>query len=149
MDSVEFSRGGVFVNGVRLVDLVREAELPFAMQEGREWPEDFGLEESPEGLAGAYVGLISSYYWPSRHFVGEPKDEPLGIREDGETMLLVCSGCSMAECWSLLARVEVMDGTVRWSGFRKSHGDWDLSAVGPFAFSHSQYEQALRWSVIA
>jgi len=127
MDSIEFSRSGILINGVRLVDLVRQAELPFAM-------------------AGAYTGLLADFYWPSRHFLGKPEDEPRGIREDGETMLLTCSGCGMAGCWSLLARIEVADGTVRWSGFRNSHRDRDRSAVGPFLFSRTQYEGALRRS---
>ncbi|WP_395105386.1 hypothetical protein [Actinomadura sp. SCN-SB] len=73
MDSIEFSRSGILINGVRLVDLVRQAELPFAM-------------------AGAYTGLLTDFYWPSRHFLGKPEDEPRGIREDGESVLLTCSG---------------------------------------------------------
>ncbi|GLZ06570.1 hypothetical protein Acsp03_40360 [Actinomadura sp. NBRC 104412] len=144
MDSIAFPRSGILINGVRLLDLVRQAELPFATREWRERRDDFGPEEGPEDLAGAYTGLLADYYWPSRHFLGEPKDEPRGIREDGETMLLTCSGCGMADCWSLLARIEVADGTVRWSGFRNSHRDWDLSAVGSFLFSRTQYEEALR-----
>ncbi|MFB4304830.1 hypothetical protein [Actinomadura sp. GTD37] len=144
MDSIEFAAAGISVNGLRLLDLVRQAELPFAIQEMRERPEAFGPEDGPEELAGAYTDLLPNYYWPSRHFLGEPRDEPLGIREDGETMLLTCSGCGMAECWSFLARVEVTETTVRWSGFRNSHSDWDLSALGPFVFSRPQYEQALR-----
>ena len=143
MDSIEFAAGGILVNGVRLLDLVHRAELPFAIQEMRERPEAFGPEDGPEELAGAYTGLLPDYYWPSRHFLGEPKDEPQGIREDDETMLLTCSGCGIAECWSLLAKIEVTETTVRWSGFRNSHSDWDLSAIGPFLFSRSQYGQAL------
>lgn len=144
MDSIAFPRGGIVINGARLLDLVRQAELPFAAQEWRERPESFGPEEGPEDLAGAYTGLLAHYYWPSRHFLGEPGAEPRGIREDGETMLLICSGCGIAECWALLARIEVAETTVRWSGFRNSHRDWDLSTVGPFLFSRTQYEQALR-----
>ena len=144
MDLIEFVVGGIQINGVQFVDLLYRAELPFAIREMQERAEDFGPEEGPEELAGTYTSLISDYYWPSRHFLGEPANEPMGLKEDDETMLLVCSGCSIPECWSLLAKVEVTDSTVRWSEFRNSHSDWDLSSVGPFTFSRTQYEQALR-----
>lgn len=143
MDSIEFRAGDILVNGVRLVDLVRRAEMPFVLRESRERPEDFGPDEDPADLAGDYTGLSADYLWPNRHFLDEPADKPSGIKADGETMLLTCLGCGMPECWSLLARIELTEGTVRWSGFRNPHRDWDLSAVGPFTFVRTQYEQAL------
>ncbi|MER6943011.1 hypothetical protein ABT294_03205 [Nonomuraea sp. NPDC000554] len=60
-----------------------------------------------------------------------------------ETMLLGCT-CGIAECWALLAKIELTDSVVRWSGFRNNHRDWDLSLLGPFVFSRRQYERALR-----
>lgn len=58
--------------------------------------------------------------------------------------LLGCT-CGIAECWALLARIEVTEAEVRWSGFRNNSRDWDLSpALGPFVFARRQYEESLR-----
>lgn len=142
MDSIEFTATDLLVNGVPFIESVRRIELPFAEQEWREHREDFGPGDGPETLAGDYGLLTEEYLWPSRHFLGEPEDEP-EAREDDETMLLTCS-CGISGCWALLARIEVGAETVRWSGFRNSHRDWDLSAMGPYLFSRAEYERALR-----
>ncbi|GAB3998926.1 hypothetical protein GCM10029992_26240 [Glycomyces albus] len=142
MDSIEFSAVGILVNGHSLQQLARRAEFPFAEQEWRENRWAFGPNEGPETLAGDYGPLTSDYYWPSLHFLGEPEEEP-DAREDGETMLLTCS-CGISGCWALLARIDITADTVRWSGFRNSHRDWDLAALGRFVFSRVEYERALR-----
>ncbi|MEV1247950.1 hypothetical protein ACIBO2_29220 [Nonomuraea sp. NPDC050022] len=146
MREIEFRRAGhdlieIVIDGVRLLDLVREAELPYARSEQLERAEEFAPEPAPL-LAGEY-----SYFpgtgWPSRHYLGEPTEVAYN-QEDDETMLLGCT-CGIPECWALLARIEVTDTEVRWSGFSNSARDWDLSAtLGPFVFSRRQYEQALR-----
>jgi hypothetical protein len=118
----------IHINGVRLEDLARVVEQPFADAEGK-----------PD-LAGSYAGLAAATVAQgSRHFLGEPQDVWF---DDGDTVLLGCI-CGESGCWPLTARVDVLDATVQWSGFRTGHRPWDLSALGPFTFDRGQYERAL------
>ncbi|HEX6445524.1 MAG TPA: hypothetical protein VF053_10580 [Streptosporangiales bacterium] len=118
----------VYVDGVRLEELARRVEQPFADAEGK-----------PE-LAGSYVGLARDVRWPSRHFLGEPVERWF---YDGDTIVLGCS-CGEPGCWPLTAHVEVAQDTVTWQTFRTGHRAWDLSALGPFVFDRGRYEAALR-----
>ncbi|GAA1041474.1 hypothetical protein GCM10009557_65300 [Virgisporangium ochraceum] len=135
----------IAIDGVPLLDRVRELELPYARAEELERADEF--TDYPPGtltaeLAGNYMPLTSTYGWPSRHLLGEPTDLPHGA-DEGETMLLQCT-CGIPDCWALLAKVAVTRHVVTWSGFRNSNRGWDLGALGPFEFSRSQYERALR-----
>ncbi|MEV4114972.1 hypothetical protein [Nonomuraea sp. NPDC049695] len=147
MREIEFRLGSgrdeILIDGVPLLDLVRAAELPYARQEQLERAEEFAPEPAPL-LAGAYSYLLGRWTgWPARHYLGEPVEVTYD-QEDDETMLLGCA-CGISECWALLARIEVTETEVRWSGFRNNSRDWDLSAVlGPFVFARRQYEEALR-----
>ncbi|WP_329518794.1 hypothetical protein [Spirillospora sp. NBC_01491] len=122
----------VVVDGAHLLDLVREAELPHARQEQRERAAEFAPDPAPL-LAGDYTCLSRGYGWPDQHLL---TDSP-------ETMLLTCT-CGIDECWPLMARVQVTGSLVRWSEFHNPYRDWDLSGVGPFTFSRTRYERALR-----
>jgi len=133
----------IVVDGIRLLDMVRDAELPFARREQQERAAEFAPDPAPL-LAGAYMGLPGRYGWPNRHLLGQPEELPWSLRHAAETMLLTCT-CGTDECWPLMARVQVSDTVVVWSAFRNVHRDgWDLSTLGPFTFSRADYEQALR-----
>lgn len=115
------------VNGVSLIERARRVEQLSA-----------NAEKHPD-LAGNYAPLLSEGL-PREHFLGQPT---LSWFEDGDTVLLGCS-CGDWGCWPLTARVKVDDRFVHWRDFRTGHRDWDLSELGPFRFSRSAYEQALR-----
>jgi hypothetical protein len=138
----------VAVDGVPLIERVREVELPYAEAEEIERAGEY--PDSPPGtlsreLAGAYLALSTNFAWPSRHYLGEPLELPHG-GDHGETMLLGCT-CGINDCWALLARIALVDDTVTWSRFRNNSRDWDLSGLGPFVFDRSQYEASLRSTV--
>ncbi len=140
-----WSNVDIVVDGVPLIDLVREQELPHAAAEETERADEF--PDYPPGrltqeLAGDYVSLPAKFYWPSRHFLDEPLELPHG-GDDGETMLLGCT-CGINDCWALLTTITLTEQTVTWSGFRNNSRDWDLSGLGPFVFGRSQYESSLR-----
>jgi lysophospholipase L1-like esterase len=119
----------IAVDGTRLLDLVREAELPFAEEEQQERAAEFAPDPAPL-LAGDYMCLPARYGWPCRHLLGDPEDVPWCLRQPGETMLLTCT-CGIDECWALMASVEVTDTVVVWSYFRNTHRDWwGLSTLG-------------------
>lgn len=92
---------GIWVDGVRLEELARPVELPFAEAEGK------------PGLAGSYEGLAARHdiLWPSRHFLGEPS---LSNFDDGDTVLLGCN-CGDWGCWPLVADVLLTETEVSWS----------------------------------
>lgn len=142
MRSIEFRGLDILVDGVYLRDLVREVELPHALSEEEERRAEAPDEETPPLLAGDYISLPPSFGWPSRHFLGEPDYVAYGQRDD-ETMIFCCT-CGDDGCWALMAKIEVTDQTVRWSGFRNNRRDWDLSALGPFIFSRPDYERSLQ-----
>ncbi|MEQ4719078.1 hypothetical protein [Nonomuraea sp. B19D2] len=146
MRHIEFRTEGhnlveIIIDDVPLLDLVREAELPYAREEQLERAAEFAPEPAPL-LAGDYAYFPRrGFGWPSRHYLGEPADV-VHNQEDDEIMLLGCT-CGVPECWALLAKIEVGDTVVRWSGFRNNHRDWE-PALGPFDFARQQYEDALR-----
>jgi hypothetical protein len=125
----------LFVNGEDLLDLVREAEEPYAQVDRQ------------RHVAGAYLGLQPGWVLPpSRHFLGEPEaDEAI---PEGKTILLGCN-CGVPECSPLVARVTLTEDTVTWSELgNPNFPSWVLDQLGPFTFNKTQYEAALndaRW----
>lgn len=125
------------INGRRLVDFIRDVELPFALAEGH------------ATLAGAYVGIPPGVaFLPSRHLLGEPA---AGWNWEPEAVPVLQCECEEPGCWPLLLRVTVEPETVTWSDFRQPHrgpqsraGHWRYDALSAFTFDRWQYERALR-----
>jgi hypothetical protein len=139
------SEVAIFIDGQDLLELVREAELPFARHEGH-----------PD-LAGGYVGLSpAKVFLPSRHLLGSP-DQPHLDEDSSRTMIYGCP-CGEPGCWPLLARIDVGPVNVRWSDFRNPHRAaastvgvqegrteiWSDAGLRPFEFELRQYEDALK-----
>lgn len=137
MDTVQFAVDDssgitevlISINGTSLIDLARTAEQPWADREGK------------THLAGSYMGLGPwAIGGSSAHFL----DNPHAVWfDDGDTVLLGCD-CGEWGCWPLVADITATDVQVAWTRFRQGHRDWDLSALGPFVFARTDYEQALR-----
>ena len=138
--SPQLDEAVITINGRELLDIVREAEVPFAEAEGH-----------PD-LAGSYRGLPAVVALvPSKHLHGEPDalySELVGSGAVTKPAVLVCE-CGEPGCWPLCARIEVKDEVVVWSDFEQPHrkGDdgrepWSYGSVGPFEFDRSNYEQA-------
>lgn len=137
------------VNGVGLIDLVRELELPYAF---REYDADIAAgataeELGPRGaLAGQYSYPSSSdIFLPSRNLLGEPYPHGFGTAPDDplnrKSLLLECE-CGNSGCWFLLATITVTDDTVVWSDFCQFHRDWKYD-LGPLVFDRASYETQL------
>ncbi len=118
----------ILVNGVRLQDMVRQAEAPFAAAAG-----------DPE-LAGGYMGMDPSAV-ASGHFLGRPVTMAITGQPIRARVLLRCT-CGEDGCWPLTAKVTLRDRDVTWADFRSAKPDWDIE-VGPFRFDRGQYESAL------
>jgi len=58
--------------------------------------------------------------------------------------LLGCT-CGEVGCWPLIASVYKKDDTICWDGFVQPHRrERDYSEFGPFAFSRTQYDDAVK-----
>ena len=128
-DAANLYRGvEVVLDGVGLIDRLREIERPFAER-----------EVSPQ-LAGAYACLSArTTFLPSQHFLGDTR--PL-LRHKADIVLLVCT-CGCEGCWDFVCRITVAEETVTWDGFRQVHRHWNYSPLGRFVFDRRQYENGL------
>lgn len=124
------------LDGVNLVELVRDFEMPMAAAEGA------------PSIAGGYVGIAAaSHLPPSKHFLGIHSPPR---REGAKTDILWCRDCGEAGCWPLLTRISVDNNRVTWSQFEQPYRSdngvqtpWTYDDFGPFTFDRSQYESAL------
>ena len=120
----------ITIDGADLISVAETAEQGSATQDGQ------------PGLAGAYTGLPKRLYRVEDHLLGRPNRTH---GPDGATPVLVCCGCLEAACWPLVVHISVLPDSVRWSDFSQPHRDeWDHSTMGPFEFSRTQYEEAIR-----
>ena len=137
------------VNGSGLIDIVREVELPYAIQEfderlaAREPADELGTRG---WLAGNYLYPNGCHVFrPSRNLLGEPF--PHGFLTEDEaprnrqSLLLHCT-CGITECWFLLVTITLTTDTVIWSDFRQFHREWQYN-LGPFTFDRKLYEAQL------
>ncbi|MER6943010.1 hypothetical protein ABT294_03200 [Nonomuraea sp. NPDC000554] len=74
----------IAIDDVPLLELVRQAELPYARSEQLERQEEFAPEPAPL-LAGDYTYFSRNQCgWPSRHYLDEPAEVAYN-QEDDET----------------------------------------------------------------
>jgi len=141
-----FQPAEVRINGRPLIELVREAEEPWARAENAERmpdPEAFSEPVTP----GAYLYLADhTILLPSREWLGAPSGTGFVLDEDdprrGKAMVLGCT-CGISECWFVQARIEVEPEVVRWSDFGQFHRPTWAYGLGPFVFDRRLYEAEL------
>ena len=148
-EAEEYRRVELRVNGIGLIDMVREVELPFAV---REYNDRVAAGESAadlgprDGLAGNYIyPTVASTFHPSRQLLGETYKHgfltEVNDPRSGKSLLLGCT-CGIIDCWFLLAKITVDEATVTWSDFIQFHRDWTYD-LGPFVFDRREYEAQL------
>jgi hypothetical protein len=108
------------------LELVREAEEPFAIAEGH------------PNLAGKYEALPADVAIPC-----------LTSKQSEKVSLYDCE-CGCLGCWPLLVRISESDKIVTWSDLEQPHRGpqsraswWSYDKLGPFEFDRSQYLAAL------
>ena len=92
-----------------------------------------------------YGGLVPAYfnYGPlDEYFIGNNEaDYWMSL---GGIYLLSCA-CGEVGCWPLIASVHRTDDSIHWNGIvQPFRQDRDYSEFGPFTFSRTQYEGALK-----
>ncbi|MGE0490939.1 MAG: hypothetical protein AB7S38_17160 [Vulcanimicrobiota bacterium] len=107
------------IDGRRLLDLLREVELPQAKKDGT------------PSVAGSYgPGLYRDVFETSKELAASG-----GAKE---VVGLLCE-CGAWGCWNLSFIIQIGDEAVTWRDFSHSHRDWDYRQLGPFVFEREQY----------
>lgn len=115
----------IYVDGKKLLDIIREIEVPYANEEG--YPE----------LAGAY-GHIS----PRELYV----DLSTVLIDNSNTCdkrvnLFCCGSCGEIICWSVSFLVKEDERYVYWYDFRHEHRNWEYNLT--YKFDKEEYEDTL------
>jgi len=151
MDTFElFPDGEIRINGVPLLDIVRDAEHPFATEEYNKRTESG--ETGIYNLAGEYRYMQpSKYFLPNRNLLDEPYSlAAIGFRipendpQSQKATLLQCP-CGVPDCWFLMARITLEENVILWSEFEQFHRDWKYDLR--FAFDRTAYERQLSASI--
>jgi hypothetical protein len=142
-----YRQAHIAINSRPLIELVRDAEEPWARAEYLERlpelenPDEFQFEPGDYHYLSASCLLL-----PSRELLGQPRApgfvlEPEDPRRDKATVL-GCT-CGIVECWFLQVRVQVLPTMVTWSEFGQFHRPHWRYDLGPFNFDRMQYESQL------
>lgn len=125
-EDVREMRVGIYIDGVSLIDCVREFERPLAIGDG------------VEALAGNYT-------WPllSPHLLGLLAGDRVGER-CREGTLLNCP-CGHAGCWPLAMRVRVQSRIVVWERFcqLRRADRWGYEGLSPIRFAGASYAEEI------
>lgn len=116
-DSDVYEAVEIYINGKEIVELLKEIETPFAIDEGE------------TDLAGAYGHLTP----------GELYSE---LKDVEESALLCCDGCGLSGCWSVLINIETDENYVYWKDFKHNHREWKYGIA--YKFDRKTYEEILK-----
>jgi hypothetical protein len=116
------------INGRSLMDMVREAELPFATAEGH------------PGISGSYIGLSPGEAFSPYSFLLNK-----WILWDDKAAIFKCAGCGDDGCWGFYVRITIGNQMVTWDGYENNHRKkWNYAAIPAFTFDLEQYLAALQ-----
>ena len=116
----------IYLNGRELVEILKEIETPYALEEGH------------PSLAGAYGHNYAKELYAD---LTETMTEGTYCHEKG-VELLCCSGCGDKGCWSVLVMVKQDEDYVYREQFRNNHRKWNYDIA--FQFTKKDYEQAMQ-----
>ena len=116
----------IIIDGKKLIDVVREIEIPYATEEGH-------LD-----LAGAYGHIPPSFLYAD--LLDATTDAGL---DNSLVYLFCCDDCGEPSCWSVVFKVKEEENFIYWYGFEHAHRkDWNYNLT--YKFERSAYEQALQ-----
>ena len=116
----------IYLNGHEIIDILKEIEMPFALDEGH-----------PD-IAGGYGHNEPKILYRdlSESLVEGTYNQKYGVE------LLCCGSCGFSGCWSAVAYVRRDDDFVYWENFKQNHREnwkYDLS----YKFDRNEYEKQM------
>ena len=115
----------IYVDGERLLDSIREIEVPYAKEEGH-----------PK-LAGSYGHLSpKELYFDLGTALIENSDAC-----DDRVYPFCCEDCGEILCWSISFLVKEDEKYVYWYDFKHEHRSWKYNLT--YRFEKEDYEEAL------
>jgi hypothetical protein len=142
-----YRQAHIAINSRPLIDLLREAEEPWARAEYLERLPQFENPDEFRFDSGNYHYLPASLLLlPSRELLGRPRDPGFVLEPDdprrAKATVLGCT-CGIIACWFLQVRIELRQELVVWSEFGQFHRPHWRYDLGPFTFDRRQYETQL------
>ncbi|MBP7462053.1 MAG: hypothetical protein KBA26_12250 [Candidatus Delongbacteria bacterium] len=130
-DHVPYDSVRILINGIDLIDMLREYEMKFAQKEG-----------SPS-IAGSYVGLMPMYLY---QYLTEPNQ--FNIYDDHKAIILGCD-CGCEGCWPMMIKILKDNNRIIWTEFEQPHRGptsrcyWNYNEFGVFIFDLDNYNLQL------
>ncbi len=121
----------ILVNGLDIIELLKEYEMPFAKKEGS------------EDIAGGYEGIS-----PEALYKNLTNPEAFDLDKNEKVSLLECA-CGCDGCWPMKAKVIHLQDKIIWAEFEQPHraidsaNFWDYSNFGQFGFDKNNYIEQL------
>ena len=116
----------IYIDGQRLLDTIREIEIPYAQG-----------EDSPE-LAGDYGHVSPRELYSDLSTAADENS----YSHDLGVYLFCCASCGEPGCWSVTLRVREDADFVYWYGFEHEHRGWEYNLE--YKFEKKAYEQAMK-----
>lgn len=116
----------IYINGREIVEILKEIETPYAMEEGH-----------PK-LAGAYGHNAAKTLYED---LREAMTEGTYCQENG-VELLCCKECGESGCWSVRVSVRQDEEYIYWEQFQHNHRKWNYDIS--FQFTKKDYERAMQ-----
>ena len=138
----------LLINNIPLLDIVKNEEIPYSLQEFKEHQRDESFTESdPKYLAGQYMNMmIHDTYFPNKNLLGQPRETDYVIDKSDplkeKSTLLYCD-CGITDCWLFMCKITINENTVTWSDFEHFHRDWKYN-FGPYTFDKTEYLKQLK-----
>lgn len=117
------------IDGLDLIQITREAELPFAKRDNQ------------EDLAGSYDGIFLAWFpYAEKEFSGTTWPWYPVEADKGVAAILSCE-CGEIGCWPLYVNIQMDENRVSWSNFKQPYRkDWDLKSIGNYLFRRDEYD---------
>lgn len=130
----------IYIDGKKLLDIIHQIELPYAIEEGRIARAEGHAEEDEDysDLAGDY-GHISP-----KSLYEELSIAAFGAGEDCDerAYLFCCGNCGELFCWTVSMKVREDEKYVYWYDFKHEHrNSWEYNLT--YKFDKKGYEEAL------
>lgn len=130
----------ITIDGRKLLDIIREIELPYAEEEGRLAKKEGVAEEDEDysDLAGAYGHLSAKVLFDNL----KTGISDCGSSHDERVYLFCCGDCGEIFCWTVSMKVRMDEHYVYWYDFKHEHRNWEYNLS--YTFEKTAYEAALR-----